>query len=351
MLKKLVSVFLLIAVATSFSLAQNNSKPTTEEGKYDGKYRKGMRHGRGTCVWPDGSKYVGMWKFDTMNGKGVFTKDGYKYDGYWQNGMKNGRGTLTFPDGSYYTGSFKDDQFHGFGVLKLADGSTHEGNFKNGKSDGFGKHTWASGTQYSGEWKDDMMHGKGVLIYFDGRIEQGTFKNNKYVPCECEEEKTPIEAYNDSELVFVGKVTSVYANENDFEEVFFEIKQYWKGEFGFDRTVLLMAGYGSCDMIFLQDETYLIYASSTDGSSGFSFNYTDVCSRSKELIYASYDLEQLQANIPCKQKNRESKLLGAYSTDHVCGCDGETYRNPYEAAKAGVGSWKAGKCKEIEGGK
>jgi len=95
--KIVLSIFFLLITAT-YSIAQGKQKPIQAEGNYDGKYRKGMRHGRGTCVWPDGSKYTGMWKFNTMNGKGVYTnKDGYKYDGYWQNGMKNGRGTLNFP--------------------------------------------------------------------------------------------------------------------------------------------------------------------------------------------------------------------------------------------------------------
>jgi hypothetical protein len=352
MTKRTIAILLGCLLLSTLSLAQGNKKGIPEEGKYDGKYRRGMRHGKGTCIWPDGSKYDGIWKYDTMNGKGIFTFKGYKYDGYWEAGKKNGRGTLTFPDGSYYTGMFKDDEYHGFGILKLADGSSHEGSFKNGKSDGFGKHTWASGTQYSGEWKNDQMHGKGILIYFDGNVEQGTFKNNEYLPCECKEEekeKTPLQAYEAANLVFIGKVTQVYANENGFDEVFFEIEQYWKGEFGFDRTVVLMAGYTSCDIIFYKDESYLVYATSTNSTTGYSFNYAEKCTRTKDILFATYDIEELEANIACKQDIKKSALLGSYTTDFVCGCDGETYRNPYEAAEAGVVNWKAGKCNSEEG--
>jgi|GEM_PF-3183476 len=347
-INKLLPILLAGLLVSTFTIAQGNKQADPEEGKYDGKYRRGLRHGKGTCIWPDGSKYDGIWKYGTMSGKGIFTYQGYKYDGYWEGGKKNGRGTLTFPDGSYYTGMFKDDKYHGFGILKLADGSSHEGNFKNGKSEGFGKHTWPSGTQYSGEWKEDEMHGKGVLIYFDGRVEQGTFENNKFVPCDCskDEDKTPLQAYENADLVFVGKVTQVYPNENGFDEVFFEIDQYWKGEFGFDRTVVLMAGYTSCDIIFYKDESYLVYSSSTSSSTGYGFNYAEKCSRTKELLFATFDIEQLKANVPCKQPGKKNALMAAYSTDHVCGCDGETYRNPYEAAEAGISSWKAGKCEE-----
>ena len=340
---RIYSLFIFIIFFTQISIAQNSQKSIPEEGKYDGKYRKGLRHGKGTCVWPDGSKYTGMWKYGSMNGKGIFTFKGYKYDGYWENGKKNGRGTLKFPDGSYYTGEFKDDKYHGFGILKLADGSTHEGTFKNGKSNGHGKHTWASGTQYIGEWKDDKMHGKGILMYHDGKVEQGTFKDNQYVSCDCKEEKTPIQAYNESQAVFIGKVTNVYPSENgDFEEVFFEIEQYWKGEFGFGRTVVVATAYTSCDKIFFEGESYLVYASSE--VSGFYI--TSKCTRTQEVLFASYDIEQLNAELPCKQEGQRSKLFNSNETDFVCGCDGQTYRNPYQAENEGVASWKKGKCPE-----
>ncbi|MEM1137585.1 MAG: hypothetical protein AAGI07_17220 [Bacteroidota bacterium] len=334
-------IFLLLSV--HFTFGQDTS--SVDEGRYDGKYRKGLRHGRGTCVWADGSKYTGMWKYGTMNGKGIFTFKGYKYDGYWENGMKNGRGTLTFPEGSYYTGEFKDDKYHGFGVEKLADGNSHEGNFRNGKSHGQGKHTWPSGTQYIGEWKNGQMHGQGILIYFDGKVEQGTFKNNEYVPCECEEKKSPLASYQESEAVFVGKVTSIYTNESgEFDEVFFEIEQYWKGEFGFGRTLVIPTAFSSCDLIFFEGESYLVYA--TPNLSGY---YTTTkCSRTQEILFASYDIEQLNAEVPCKKKGSKNRVLNASNTDFVCGCDGQTYRNPQLAKKAGVGSWKKGKCTESD---
>ncbi|UZR92360.1 hypothetical protein [Chondrinema litorale] len=341
---KFWTLLLTITLLAQISLAQDTQKKIPEQGKYDGKFRKGQRHGRGTCIWPDGSKYTGMWKYGTMNGKGIFTYQGYKYDGYWENGEKSGRGTLTFPDGTYYTGEFKNDKYHGFGILKLSDGSSHEGHFKNSKSNGQGKHVWASGTQYIGEWKDDMMNGKGILMYYDGKVEQGTFKNNEYVPCDCKElEQTPIEAYNSSEAVFVGKVTSVYPSENgDFEEVFFEIEQHWKGEFGFGRTVVVATAYTSCDMMFFEGESYLVYASSE--VSGYFI--TSKCTRTQEALFATYDIEQLNAELPCEQEQQKVKIFNSSETDFVCGCNGKTYKNPYKAAEDGVSNWKKGKCPE-----
>ena len=43
--------------------------------------------GRGECRYADGTRYVGMWR----------------------RGMKEGRGTLIFPNGAVYEGHFRDD--------------------------------------------------------------------------------------------------------------------------------------------------------------------------------------------------------------------------------------------------
>ena len=39
---------------------------------YDGNYRMGIRHGRGSYIYADsGAVYKGEWRDDQMNGKGV----------------------------------------------------------------------------------------------------------------------------------------------------------------------------------------------------------------------------------------------------------------------------------------
>jgi radial spoke head protein 1 len=48
-----------------------------------------MMDGRGTVVYPDGSRYVGTWK----------------------RGLREGRGTITFANDSTYEGHFREDKF------------------------------------------------------------------------------------------------------------------------------------------------------------------------------------------------------------------------------------------------
>lgn len=340
MVNRFILLFSLL-ILTYPIFAQSGS----EEGfTYDGKYKKGLRHGQGVGVWSDGSRYEGMWKYGAMNGKGTYTSKGNKYEGMWKNGKKEGTGVLTYADGSVYTGEFRDDQRSGTGKMKFADGSSHEGQWKNDMANGSGKHIWTSGTQYIGNWKDNQMHGKGILIYFDGKVDQGKFKNNEYVPCDCPILKTVVEEFNDSEAVFVGKVLEVYANENgDYEEIIMEIEKYCKGEFGFGRRVILTAGYSSCDNVFYDDESYLVYAKS--GTRGIY--QTTKCSRTNLAEVSAWEIEKLNEVVPCKSDAPMSRAaLPSNEADFVCGCDGETYRNPYQAKKSGIQSWKKGKCEE-----
>ena len=52
---------------------------------YLGQWNKdGLREGRGTQIWQDGSKYVGYWKDDQANRKGrLVHADGDVYEGEW----------------------------------------------------------------------------------------------------------------------------------------------------------------------------------------------------------------------------------------------------------------------------
>lgn len=49
----------------------------------------GKRHGFGTRVWSDGTRYEGQWKEDEMCGTGIFTLiDGTSYEGEFRHNLK-----------------------------------------------------------------------------------------------------------------------------------------------------------------------------------------------------------------------------------------------------------------------
>ena len=92
---------------------------------YKGEWNKltGERDGVGIQLWPDGSKYEGMWRRDKANG----------------------RGRMTHANGDIYEGAWIDDKANGYGVF-----------------------VDTSRARYAGDWKDDLQHGHGEEVWDDG---------------------------------------------------------------------------------------------------------------------------------------------------------------------------------------
>ena len=75
----------------SKSLEPLNRIPN-EGDKYEGDWKDGMLHGKGTYTWAVGHKYVGGWKNGKMHGKGTFTNaSGSKYVGEFWYGEYEGK--------------------------------------------------------------------------------------------------------------------------------------------------------------------------------------------------------------------------------------------------------------------
>ena len=73
------------------------------ESVYEGEYRDGKRHGRGTLTFASGARY----------------------EGEYRDGNRHGHGTYTFADGDSYEGPFRDDKAHGHGIV-MDNGSRYE---------------------------------------------------------------------------------------------------------------------------------------------------------------------------------------------------------------------------------
>jgi len=131
---------------------------TTTGQKFIGHFKDGLRHGKGVFILPGGRKLEGTWQ-DNEIVEGTYTMpDGTRYVGQWKYREKNGRGELTFPDGRHYIGEFKSGQRHGKGTLFYPDGRKYEGDFN------FGERT-----------------GQGTLIYPDGKTQTGKFQDGEFV--------------------------------------------------------------------------------------------------------------------------------------------------------------------------
>ena len=57
------------------------------------------------------NRYVGYWKNGLRHGKGTFYySNGSKYEGDWFENFKHGTGIFTFEDGTEYSGPFEKDR-------------------------------------------------------------------------------------------------------------------------------------------------------------------------------------------------------------------------------------------------
>lgn len=123
-----------------------DSSITLTDGCYDGETKSGKPHGKGSCVYTDGSKYEGEWFVGERSGKGtIYYEDGKSWSGSWKNNLP-------------YTGD---------GTIVTAH-YIYEGAMKNGKKDGQGKIVYSNGEQWSGIWKKgEEWTGEGHKFFLE----------------------------------------------------------------------------------------------------------------------------------------------------------------------------------------
>lgn len=95
--------------AAKFHLEREQAGPGAEGivpgGKRQQKQQQKMRDGHGVYVWPTGDSYEGYWKDGKMHCKGTFRWDnGDVYDGDWLDGKMTGKGRKTMANGDVYDG-------------------------------------------------------------------------------------------------------------------------------------------------------------------------------------------------------------------------------------------------------
>lgn len=97
------------------------------------------------------------------NGQGVATKyvNGKfesKYEGTYRNGIREGKGSFTYVDGTVRTGTFVNGQLTGMGSGKDENGNSYEGDFLNYRMHGNGIRRWGNGSTFVGFMVNDMPY-------------------------------------------------------------------------------------------------------------------------------------------------------------------------------------------------
>ena len=103
------------------------------------------------------------------------------YEGDWKRGKKHGKGTYFFPNGDRFEGDWKRGKMHGQGTYLFSGGDKYVGEWKDGRKDGKGIYFFSEGDRFEGNWKYDEVHGKGTYVYPSGERFSGEWKDgNKY---------------------------------------------------------------------------------------------------------------------------------------------------------------------------
>jgi hypothetical protein len=126
-------------------------------GYCDGSLKNGTLQGKHDCRFPSG----------------------IRYEGEWVAGVRQGRGTVTYPDGTRCEGSFKDNTLTGNGVCKYSSGNRYEGGFEKDVRQGRGVFVYANGTRCEGVFKDDAIAGVGICLFPSGNRYEGGFWQNE----------------------------------------------------------------------------------------------------------------------------------------------------------------------------
>ena len=173
-------VLLLLIPVKSWADQTTSSvvKMTLPDGSvYTGGIKNGLFHGQGMRLHPNGEKYEGNYVDGQASGRGVWSTQEGRYEGQFLRGMYDGTGILIRANKYRYEGEFKDGEFDGNGVYASADGYKAKGQFKAGQLNGTGSCVYASGTTATGEFKNGELNGTGIKQYADGWKAEGMFKN------------------------------------------------------------------------------------------------------------------------------------------------------------------------------
>ncbi len=175
---------------------QNREYTWPNGTKYVGEWKGNTMHGQGTLIWTNGSRYEGKFNNNIASGGWLFWSNGQKAwshqdaSGKWITGtvesarQQDQRSSdlefrdYTWPDGTKYTGQWKGNKMHGEGTIIYPNGGKYSGEWKDSIKSGKGTETWPDGTKYTGQWADNKMHGQGTLTWTNGNRYEGEFNNN-----------------------------------------------------------------------------------------------------------------------------------------------------------------------------
>jgi len=148
--------------------------------KFTGTFVNGKRHGKGKCIYQDGSIYYGEWFQGEREGFGILIQsNGTIYDGEWELDQMHGKGVWYWKDGSIYVGDNELGKRSGKGIYCNSNLDMYEGEFQDNELHGQGKFAYADGSTYVGYFQKNRRQGAAAFIHSNGDCEIGTWRNDQ----------------------------------------------------------------------------------------------------------------------------------------------------------------------------
>ena len=159
--------------------------------RYEGRWERDLKHGKGQMHYEDGSLFVGRWERGEISGFGKYhTISNADDDVCFRSGtFKPGEdeydppeqqdGLVQWGNGDEYEGQLHEGQPHGKGVYRYQCGDVCRGDFHDGRSEGQVAYTYANGCHFDGRFVQDQEDGKGACRWADGLAFEGLFESGR----------------------------------------------------------------------------------------------------------------------------------------------------------------------------
>jgi hypothetical protein len=150
-----------------------------EKQLFRGSFKNGAYHGHGTLYWPgtDVINYVGRFKAGLRHGRGIeFNAQSHKiYQGAFRDDQREGRGEEFIDGRRCYKGEFGANTRHGFGWADMGEGVKYFGRYEHGAMGGVGILCQSNGDRFEGMMFNNKPDGLGSFYQTDSVL-HGTFQ-------------------------------------------------------------------------------------------------------------------------------------------------------------------------------
>jgi hypothetical protein len=135
-------------------------------------------NGFGEKVYPDSSRFVGIFENGAKKSGTFFYPNGDVFKGPFKKNLRSGFAKYTYKNGEEFNGIYTDDK-KDYGRYSFTNGAVYVGTFENNKPDGFGSIKYKDSTRWDGQWENGKrLWGANVQVVADSVIIDSLIPDN-----------------------------------------------------------------------------------------------------------------------------------------------------------------------------